>query len=350
MLSVLLVAITGAIAAKKPAPPPAGTSTVLLRLDVDNFVSLRRGSVSNLGFGGLEFYTVGVIDLENKTALRWVLQRVVSGNKAAEKQPTNTPFWLPAYERPGRYLITDFRQTLLNGTLRGNVTEDSSRQIGLEIRVPKPDIAAFYGVISVPERGDPRMESTSIDSSVKEYYEGSVPFKRSELIEGESKILNDWAGIAEDGGPMLLYPQPEFAKHPNFIGFSGPGGIHAGDPVPASVDSLRPTFKWQTSSPDQKVDFAIWESAPRVSPVAGKKKDPRLPEEHYRGEAVYFKAGLTGGEHQPDISLLPGTIYYWSVRASGTAGWATASHSVGMPLVFSKSVRDVFCMFKTPKN
>ena len=132
---------------------------------------------------------------------------------------------------------------------------------------------------------------------------------------------------------------------------------------PVEVASLRPTFKWKTMSPVQAVDLAIWGAYQSV-PVqnAQAQNGVVLPglyggaltvEYDVRGDLVYSKEGILGGMQQVEISLAPSTVYFWSIKPTGTSEWSTANHyaqTIGGAIQETTSGKKLFFLIKTPKN
>ena len=76
---------------------------------------------------------------------------------------------------------------------------------------------------------------------------------------------------------------------------------------PKMVDSLQPTFCWE-SSPEPGViyDLIVYEGIKEESFWKGTKRAV--------GREVYYREGLKATEHKIEESLMPGTEYYWSLR------------------------------------
>jgi hypothetical protein len=133
----------------------AGESTVLLRFNVprpaypENFVPSTY---------------LQVLNLETKAVSNWH----VDGQG-----------WVLGYAAPGKYLITRYTET--KAALNGFQTQ--ALDLRCQITVPRPDITVYFGTLTPANSG--LQISRVIDASVRDYYEGYVPFKRSELIEGD---------------------------------------------------------------------------------------------------------------------------------------------------------------------
>jgi hypothetical protein len=107
------------------------------------------------------------------------------------------------------------------------------------------------------------------------------------------------AGCVHELGYDVLAP---VSPKPNTARFS----------TPVNVDSLRPTFRWKPVEPNQRFDLAIWEAAGT--------QDPGF----IQGDRVYYRQGIEGDHHLPEVALRPNRVYLWSVRPTGTESWATA--------------------------
>ena len=133
--------------------------------------------------------------------------------------------------------------------------------------------------------------------------------------------LTSCVGVATYGNLTPTYPKP-----------------HAGRSyAPVVVDSLQPTFKWEVPASGRNVDFIIWE--------AFKSGKGLMAPYDSRGDVVYSKDNIAGGEHHLEKALLPDTVYVWSIRPTGTTPWST-SHHVS---TFGNSGRRYF-VIKTPKQ
>jgi hypothetical protein len=154
-------------------------------------------------------------------------------------------------------------------------------------------------------------------------------------------------------GPIPLDPKPRFGKNP--LSGSGLIGTRYGGQIPASVKSLRPVFKWKTQSADQKVDFIIWDAVKtagrlqRSISIGGAAGTP----EFIKGETVYYKEGIAGGEHQIEKDLNANTVYFWSIKVTGTTDWTGVQHSTsGLTHVVlgTAGSESSFFLMKTPKK
>jgi hypothetical protein len=121
--------------------------------------------------------------------------------------------------------------------------------------------------------------------------------------------------------------------------------------TPIIVDSLEPVFKWQTKSPDQKVDLAIWEAFKSQS-VLVMEGAQRLYD--VKGDVVYNKKGIVGGEHRIEKNLMPDAVYFWSIKPTGTTDWASANshfYNLGIPYApVEAHATTLFFLIRTPKN
>jgi hypothetical protein len=59
--------------------------------------------------------------------------------------------------------------------------------------VPKPDVAIYYGKVSISNAGNVQTQG-GIDDAVRNFYDEFVPIKRSGLIEGRIKLEPDEGG------------------------------------------------------------------------------------------------------------------------------------------------------------
>src|ERR1035441_7236280 len=90
--------------------------------------------------------------------------------------------------------------------------------------------------------------------------------------------------------------------------------------IPSRVDSLHPTFIWEGGDSNHKTDLAIWAAQ-------YKGTGPRYNSGSYTlGVVVYHKDNIAGNQHQIEKDLAPDTIYFWSVKFSGTKQWSVANH------------------------
>ncbi len=109
------------------------------------------------------------------------------------------------------------------------------------------------------------------------------------------------------------------------------------------VDSVHPTFawKWAAGGSSQLVDLAIWEAV-------YKGKGFRSNTGSYdKGSLVYRKDGIGGTEHMVQTNLAPETIYFWSIKPSGTRDWATAKHSLALGNTYEQATGQFFSI-RTP--
>ena len=159
-------------------------------------------------------------------------------------------------------------------------------------------------------------------------------------------------GATKYDGPIPLDPKPRFGKNP--INGSGLIGTRYGEQSPAPVKSIRPTFRWKTPSADQKVDLIIWDAAE----TAGRLQRsvtiaPGATPQFVKGEMVFYKEGIEGGELQIDKDLDPNTVYFWSIRVTGTENWTGFEHSTSHLAILVGRVGTAsesgYFLFKTPK-
>ena len=75
------------------------------------------------------------------------------------------------------------------------------------------------------------------------------------------------------------------------------------------VESLSPQFTWKPVPGVTAYDFAIWKAFYQEG-------QPRS------GELIHMEKGIAGTSYRVPITLSPGEIYAWSVRATGTRTWS----------------------------
>ena len=125
--------------------------------------------------------------------------------------------------------------------------------------------------------------------------------------------------------------------------------------APIAVDSLQPTFKWEAREPNRPVDLGIWQAV-----FLGKEGPAKVfghpIEDHTsnyeRGALVYRKENIIGGEHRIETNLAPSTIYFWSIKYTGTGAWSTATHSAvvtGPSTIYHEVAGGRFFTIKTPR-
>lgn len=105
---------------------------------------------------------------------------------------------------------------------------------------------------------------------------------------------------------------------------------------PDTVDSLQPELKWKGDSESKKYDLAIWNTI-LVANDDGKK----VP---MRRKIIYKKTALSGTAHKVELILDPGSLYFWSVRETGSGTWSIER----LDIPGCSTTRDVF-RFYTPK-
>ena len=113
--------------------------------------------------------------------------------------------------------------------------------------------------------------------------------------------------------------------------------------APVSVDTLHPTFKWQAADSTRKVDLGIWQA---VYNGTGLRNNTGSYE---KGTLVYYVEGITGDEHEISTNLAPDTIYFWSIKPSGTMQWETANHTGAIGGTFQEA-NGLFFSLKTPSQ
>ncbi len=79
------------------------------------------------------------------------------------------------------------------------------------------------------------------------------------------------------------------------------------------VDSLQPELKWKGEDNSEKYDLAIWNTIV-------------VDRNPMRRKVIYERTALSGTAHKIEIVLEPDTVYYWSVRKTGTPAWSEQVH------------------------
>ena len=176
----------------------------------------------------------------------------------------------------------------------------------------------------------------SVDAKVTRLADGATIKSTSVSYSSEALRLREWAAdparvtaaveraiprLAESVADFafLLYPFP-YAGQPHaatwFTGLQAEYPGRAGslfDPFSATVDSLRPTFRWQAFPRD--VDLA---ADPGTMKRAAKiTYDLVIAEEEAgaAGTVVYRRVALPSNVHELESALLPTHQYFWTVRA-----------------------------------
>ncbi len=115
--------------------------------------------------------------------------------------------------------------------------------------------------------------------------------------------------------------------------------------VPAAVDSLQPTLKWQPAdSGDVTYDLAIYEVIKTTSALQGTKRAV--------GREVYYRKGLAGTEHRLEEPLKSDSEYFWSVRVrkgDTVSKWATYDYDMFLGAAYMWARNKPF-IFKTPSQ
>jgi hypothetical protein len=110
---------------------------------------------------------------------------------------------------------------------------------------------------------------------------------------------------------------------------------------PTVVDSLQPVFKWKSASAVQTVDFGIWEAV---------KTHPKSMYD-LRGRLVFSKERISGKEYRLERPLEPGTVYFWSVKETGSSHWDVKSIGNRSLLTGSSyTITGLFFLMQTPKE
>jgi len=111
---------------------------------------------------------------------------------------------------------------------------------------------------------------------------------------------------------------------------------------PVLVDSLHPEFRWKTATPGQAVDLILWDGG----------NDPNV--KHLKMKVAYLKENIVGGSHTLQTNLQPDTIYYWSIKPSGTVKWSTETQRFILSATpYTPGLHEVeqgFFMLRTPKQ
>ena len=105
-------------------------------------------------------------------------------------------------------------------------------------------------------------------------------------------------------------------------------------PFPATVESLQPELRWKGDAL-KKYDLAIWNTI-------------LVDNIYQRRKIIYEKTGLNGTVHKVGVVLNPDSLYYWSVRETGSEAWSTVTFYQSVGWVSSRET-DMF-KFSTPKT
>jgi hypothetical protein len=93
-----------------------------------------------------------------------------------------------------------------------------------------------------------------------------------------------------------------------------------------TIATTHPTFRWTdlaANDPSTKYSLAIWAGDVAETSLTGSvplssSKGPVL----MRGELIFKKDQIQGTKLTPDVNLIPGRSYFWSVRQSNGTEWA----------------------------
>lgn len=117
--------------------------------------------------------------------------------------------------------------------------------------------------------------------------------------------------------------------------------------IPAKVDSLQPTFRWDPPSDvNASYDLIIYEV---LNPGTFWQRASRRP-----GRMVYYRQAIKDTSHTVEETLKPNTEYYWSIRlrqGDKVSPWSTYDHAMFVPVPFGfihERGTSLLFLFKTP--
>lgn len=118
----------------------------------------------------------------------------------------------------------------------------------------------------------------------------------------------------------------------------------AGNPnVPETIDSLTPTFKWESNSDTSSTyDLIIYECHEQGNWFVGRTK--------LRGPLAYYREGLIQTEHKIERTLKPDTVYFWNLRSrvgDRVSEWASYKW-VTFAVIAAADGSSNYFLFKTP--
>lgn len=142
---------------------------------------------------------------------------------------------------------------------------------------------------------------------------------------------------------------------------------------PKTIDSLQPTFEWETSAKrttaaarlesiqpgsqwetstayDVTYDFIIYECIKKDECI--KTVDPWGGKRRAEGREIYHRQGLKESKHTIEEPLKPDTGYFWSVRirqGQKVSDWAVYDYTI-YSSGGSSTAHNYPFIFKTPKN
>lgn len=129
--------------------------------------------------------------------------------------------------------------------------------------------------------------------------------------------------------------------------------INPTDNDPATISTVtttHPTFRWSgltTNDLNTNYSLGIWgsvvaDTSLRGSVLHSSSNGPVL----MRGELIFKKDQIQGNEFRPDVTLIPGRYYFWSVKPSNSSEWATVRYEMDDDyLVFGSSSSRINRMF-----
>jgi hypothetical protein len=89
---------------------------------------------------------------------------------------------------------------------------------------------------------------------------------------------------------------------------------HDDDSFIRDVDSLQPTFRWETFPRPEDLEA---DRAGRLAAARNQTYELRIwrCEDNFPSELVYARSGLTEPVHRVETPLAPDTLYLWTIRA-----------------------------------
>ena len=112
--------------------------------------------------------------------------------------------------------------------------------------------------------------------------------------------------------------------------------------MPFRVDGLRPTFQWRPVPGAASYDLVIYRGIKTESWQGGINIA--------MGKEVYYREALPGPQHRIEVTLEPGSIYFWSVRTrhgSQVSEWSRYDYTAFLGTMYITKENAPF-MFYTP--
>jgi len=217
---------------------------------------------------------------------------------------------------PGRLIVapgsakadTELRIVVSKMALRGDGTPDGPVRF---------EFTVDTSVVAIRERTalrSTRISYTSEARRLREWAGGGGQAVNDSVTRAMSRLAESATDFA-----FLLYPFP-YVGQPHaatwFTGLQAEYPARAGDffdPLWATVDSPRPTFRWQAFPRD--VDRAADPAS--MARVTGVTYDLLIAEEDSggAGAVIYRRSALPSNAHELETALAPGRRYFWTVRA-----------------------------------